>query len=236
MCCLGAATRSGAAGEVAGFSALLAEAYPAEGARLAGQDAAEGTLLLSAGERVTALHALVLREAGIAGIQARRAAVAVTLADEALGRWLGDRAGPAPQAALVVTDDPALFVADVAGPALVPGHGAALGHVDGVPAVLLPQRFDAAIGAALGLAVPCLARLAGLSLAGTRLPLAARLVSAVGIAEIALLRRREGAFEPVQSGEITLAGLRMATHWTLLPPESEGVPAGMAVSASPLGH
>jgi molybdopterin biosynthesis enzyme len=124
----------------------------------------------------------------------------------------------------------------VHGIAISPGETTAFGDVDGRPVLLIPGRIDAAIAAWLLLGQPLLARLAGTRDEddGREYPLVRKVSSSLGLAELIPVRRSGDAVEPLASGYLSLAALANADGWILVPPESEGYPAGARVTVRPL--
>lgn len=118
------------------------------------------------------------------------------------------------------------------GLALQPGRTAAVGRLGKVPVVVLPGSPDHALAAWLALALPLIDRLSArrprLSLT---LPLARKIASGVGIAEIALLAQEQGAWLPLAVGEWPLQAIARADAWLLIPGSSEGFGAGTPVDA-----
>jgi molybdopterin biosynthesis enzyme len=119
----------------------------------------------------------------------------------------------------------------VHGIGLVPGETAALGAVGQRPVLLLPGRLDAAVAVWLVLGTRMLARLSGLNepAPGSRVTLARKITSTVGLAEVVLVRRTAEGLEPLASGHFPLHTLARADGWVLVPADSEGYPAGAAV-------
>jgi molybdopterin molybdotransferase len=118
------------------------------------------------------------------------------------------------------------------GIALQPGRTAAVGRVDTTPVVVLPGAPDQALAAWWTLAMPVLDRLSGRRPRKTlNLPLARKIASLVGIAEIALLERREGAWVTLAAGELSLDAIARAEAWLVVPDGSEGFAAGADVDA-----
>ena len=79
------------------------------------------------------------------------------------------------------------------GIALQPGRTAAVGRIGKTPVVVLPGAPDQALAAWWTLALPVLDRLSGRRPRKTlTLPLARKIASGVGIAEIVLLERKQG--------------------------------------------
>jgi len=124
----------------------------------------------------------------------------------------------------------------VHGIAISPGETAALGEVGGRPVLLVPARVDSALAAWLLLGRPLLARLSGRcdEDAGREYPLARKVSSSLGLTELIPVRRIGDSIEPLASGYLSLAALANADGWILVPPDSEGHPAGAAVTVRPL--
>jgi molybdopterin molybdotransferase len=116
------------------------------------------------------------------------------------------------------------------GVALLPGETAAFG-IAAKPVLILPGRFDAALAVFLTLGQRLIARLAGALEDGSKIPLklARKIASQPGFAEFVALRREDNVAMPLSSGPSTLAALVRADGWLLVPPESEGYPAGATV-------
>ncbi len=114
---------------------------------------------------------------------------------------------------------------------IAPGETAALGVAKGHPVLMLPDRLDAALAAFLIVGRPLLWLLSGSTDAdtGVRLPLARKIVSTVGLAEVIPVRRAGDGVEPLASGHWPLQALTRADGWVLVPPESEGFAAGALV-------
>jgi molybdopterin molybdotransferase len=118
------------------------------------------------------------------------------------------------------------------GVALQPGRTSAVGGIGKIPVIALPGAPDQALAAWWTLGLPVLDRLSGL---GPRqpvtLPLARKIASSVGIAEIVLLERNEGAWMPLAVGDLSLETIARADAWLAVPGGLEGFAAGTAVSA-----
>jgi len=124
----------------------------------------------------------------------------------------------------------------VHGIAISPGETTAFGAVDGRPVLLMPGRIDSALAAWLLLGTPLLARLAGCTetTEGRERVLARKVSSGLGLAEVIPVCRAGDAVEPLASGYLSLAALANADGWILVPPDSEGYPAGASVTVRPL--
>jgi molybdopterin molybdotransferase len=119
--------------------------------------------------------------------------------------------------------------------ALQPGQTVAVGRHGNLPVVALPGAPDQAFAAFLAIVQPVLDRLSGrLERCGTVLPLARKISSDVGLAELVLARRELSAWVPIATGRLSLDQMRMADGWLVVPAESEGHAAGTAVEAYPL--
>jgi molybdopterin biosynthesis enzyme len=118
------------------------------------------------------------------------------------------------------------------GIALQPGRTSAVGRVGTTPVVVLPGAPDQAFAAWWTLALPALDRLSGRRPRRTlNLPLARKIASSVGIAEIVLLERKQGAWITLAAGELSLDAIARADAWLAVPGGSEGFAAGAPVDA-----
>jgi len=116
------------------------------------------------------------------------------------------------------------------GIALQPGHTAAVGRIGKTPVIALPGAPDQAFAAWWTLALPALERLSGRRPRRTlNLPLARKIASGVGIAEIVLLERKGGAWMTLAVGELSLDAIARAEAWLTVPGSAEGFAAGTAV-------
>ncbi|WP_314959341.1 molybdopterin-binding protein [Bradyrhizobium cosmicum] len=118
------------------------------------------------------------------------------------------------------------------GLALQPGRTAAVARPGKVPAVALPGSPDHALAAWLALVLPLVDRLsARLPRRQVTLPLARKIASSVGIAEIALLVEEHKTWMPLAVGEWPLQAIARADAWLLIPASDEGFAAGVPVDA-----
>ena len=118
------------------------------------------------------------------------------------------------------------------GIALQPGRTAAVGRLGNTPAIVLPGAPDQAFAVWWTLALPVLDRLSGRRPRKTlNLPLARKVASSVGIAEIVLLQRKDGAWITLAAGELSLDAIACAEAWLVVPGGSEGFAAGTGVNA-----
>ena len=118
------------------------------------------------------------------------------------------------------------------GVALQPGRTAALGRLATIPVIVLPGAPDQVLAAWWTLGLPALDRLSKrLPRQPVTLPLARKIASSVGIAEIALLVRNSDAWMPLAVGELPIESLARADGWLAIPDSSEGHAAGTPVDA-----
>jgi molybdopterin biosynthesis enzyme len=118
------------------------------------------------------------------------------------------------------------------GIALQPGRTAAIGRIAGGPVIALPGAPDQALAGWWTLALPVLDRLCGrVQRRTTPLPLARKIASSVGIAEIVLLRKADDAWMPLATGDLSLHAIAAADAWLAVPAGSEGYAAGTPVDA-----
>jgi molybdopterin molybdotransferase len=118
------------------------------------------------------------------------------------------------------------------GIALQPGRTSAVGRVGSIPVIALPGAPDQALAAWWTLALPVLDRLSGfLQRQPVILPLARKIASSVGIAELVLLERNEGAWLPLAVGDLSLETIARADAWLVVSGGLEGFAAGTPVSA-----
>ena len=118
------------------------------------------------------------------------------------------------------------------GIALQPGRTTAAGRIGKVPVIALSGAADQALAAWWTLALPVLDRLSGRWPRQTlTLPLARKIASSVGIAEMALLERKDGTWMPLAVGEFSLETIARADAYLTVPGGSEGFAAGTPVDA-----
>jgi molybdopterin biosynthesis enzyme len=118
------------------------------------------------------------------------------------------------------------------GIALQPGRTTAVGRIGKIPVLALSGAPDQALAAWWTLVLPVLDRLSGLvPRPAVTLPLARKIASSVGIAEIALLERDGGAWTPLAVGDLSLETIARADAWLTVPGGSEGFAAGTPIDA-----
>jgi molybdopterin molybdotransferase len=123
------------------------------------------------------------------------------------------------------------------GIALQPGRTSAVGRVGRTLVVALPGAPDQAFAAWWTLALPVLDRLSGRRARETlSLLLSRKIASQVGLAELVLLERKDGAWTTLAAGELSLEAVARAEAWLTIPGSSEGFAAGATVDAYMLGE
>ncbi len=213
--------------ETGGIVAATEPAAPGDGAMPAGGDAAEGALLVPYGTVLGPPQIAVAAALGRDCLTVRAEPRVAIRLDGPAGIMLRAAVGDSQEAA-------DLIVLPAAGePCLAarPIDLAALDMADGVPVLRLPCGAAAWLGwRALGARLirrmtgrpepePVAARLLG------------RIASAVGMTDLVLVRLRGETAEPLASADApTLAALAAADGMVVIPPESEGLPAGAAVA------
>lgn len=211
-------------------------ASPGEGVRRKGHDGRAGEVILRAGQRIATRHLLLATLAGIDSLAVRRPRVRIMLDDprqaifaQAWMQGLG---------AVITEDAPHLTLRPATDHrprlALAPAETAWL-ECDGRALVLtVPIRFDGMVAACLALALPAMTALTGAAARPELRPLTRKVTSAVGLSELVLLSEDAGAWVPHPAGTLTLTALAAARAFAILPPDSEGLPAGASLAALPL--
>lgn len=117
------------------------------------------------------------------------------------------------------------------GIALQPGRTAAIGRIDGTPVIALPGAPDQALAGLWSLVLPVLDRLSERKPRPSEtLPLARKIASRVGMAEIVLLGKADRSWMPIAAGELSLTAIAAADAWLAVPGGSEGYAAGTPVN------
>jgi molybdopterin biosynthesis enzyme len=118
------------------------------------------------------------------------------------------------------------------GLALQPGRTAASGKIGSTPVVAAPGAPDQALAVCLTLVQPALDRLTARSPRREIVrPLARKISSSIGIAEIVLLEALDETWMPIAAGQLSLEAIARADAWLAVPGDSEGYAAGTAVGA-----
>jgi molybdopterin biosynthesis enzyme len=117
------------------------------------------------------------------------------------------------------------------GLALQPGRTVAVGRIGQTPVIVIPGAPDQALAAWWAVVLPVLDRLVNRERGTLSLPLARKIASSVGLAEIVLLERQADAWMPLATGDLPLETVARADAWLLVSGGSEGYAAGTPVSA-----
>ena len=117
------------------------------------------------------------------------------------------------------------------GLALQPGRTAAVGRIGRMPVIVIPGAPDQALAVWWAIVLPVLDRLASRERGTLTLPLARKIASTVGLAEIVLLERQADAWMPLATGDLPLETVARADAWLLVSDNSEGYAAGTPVNA-----
>ncbi len=226
------------------FAELGQSAYPGENVRKAGGDLTAGTVIVAAGGTVTAEVALALACAGIGEVSVRRPRIAIEGPpgpDGAFVATLLRQAGcaitsAAADLAIMLTPDVGAAAAPdaILGLALQPGRDSALDLSGPTPRLVVAPRFDGLVAVLHGLVLPLVAALAGRRPHRVERPLAAKIASQVGMTDLVLLAAAPEGWRPLATGQATLAALLAADAVALIDPDSEGLPAGALLAATPL--
>lgn len=223
-------------GNAAGWCEAIRPISPGDGVRRAGHDGRAGDVIARAGTKVTTRHVLVAAQAGIDRIAVRQPRVTIAVDDPAQSAFA--RGWVSALGACVVEGPADLTLRPTADHAprlaLAPAETAWLARTEAGLALTFPARFDGMVAACMGLALPALGRLTGAAPVVRTLPLSRKLTSTVGLSELVLLAEEAGRWLPQPAGLLTLSGLAAATAFAILPPDSEGLPAGAPLSATPL--
>lgn len=216
-------------------------AYPGEDVIAAGGDLAAGSTIVGAGAILTPSLVLALAHVGRSTLAVRQASIAVQVRDSEgslPGDWLRETLGDS--GCKVVTDQPADITVVIArsveagGLALNPSRDIGLDATGPCPVLTIPTRFDQVAAAWFAVLMPAVAALTGRRMRHLARPVTRKLVSQVGLSDIALLRTVEAGYEPLSVGRITLAALLAADAVAIVDPSSEGAAAGDLLPATPL--
>lgn len=221
---------------VAGGLVAIQTVAPGEGVRRAGHDGRAGAPIAAAGAVMNTHVCHVATMAGLEVCHLRRPRVRVDLPDprhQAFGEKFLSALGGRP-----VADDPDLLLrqCDDATPrlALAPGDTAWLEREGAMLVLSVPRRFDAMVAACVALAMPAMAELTGAKTLTETRPVTRKIASGLGLSHLVLLTRQDDAWGPGPAGSVTLAALAAADACAILPPQSEGLPAGAMLAGIPL--
>lgn len=224
----------------AGPLALVTEAVaPGCNARLSGQDAPNGAVIVPTGVRLAPEALLACRLAGIEFASVRSPCISVGVVDPAPAAWLNDRlkrlgcriaepGGPHDVAIMAAqADEPRL--------ALQPGPTAWISRdADNVVTIEVPRRFDGLVAAHAALVLPVIARLLDVQPRHVAMPLKRKIASQIGMSELALLRMCPDGFDVLAIGDVTLAAVAGSNAFAIIPAGSEGFAAGESIAAMPI--
>jgi molybdopterin biosynthesis enzyme len=202
---------------------------PGAGVRFAGEDAEAGTILARAGDAATPARLLALASAGRDGAAMRvprfttPEGPAATFLAATLAGWGCARVEDGADLAIVFDAQAAPRLA------LEPGGACALAFAHGRARLSLAPTPEAAVGA-LALLHPLVARWTGRIAAGSTRALTRKLVSTIGLSEVALLAVDGEGWRPLAVGDAPLSALLAADAFAVLAPGSEGAPAGAALT------
>lgn len=219
---------------------IRASAAPWQGVRRAGSDCTAGLRLGAQGETCRPELALLLEEMMRTHVPIRLVEIGIDPAFPAPFRAVLDHWAQRVGVRVTLGED-SHFRINSARPAahrlaLSPGDGANLSRDDdGIIQLGLPPEPDSLVAAWHALALPVIARLSDRVIAFETVPLAGKLVSALGLTELALLRLGEGLAYPLETGEASLGAILRADRLALLPPDLEGYASGSILPIMPLG-
>lgn len=118
------------------------------------------------------------------------------------------------------------------GLAVQPGRTAAVGKLNGVPVIALPGALDQALAVWWTLVRPAFDHLAGRRARSmVTLPLARKISSSPGVADVVLLQRADDHWMPLAIGDLSLQHLAQADAWLAVAGDSEGYAAGTPCAA-----
>jgi len=199
---------------------VLAEAIPGQGVRRAGGDIAGGSAVVEAGRRVLPRDLLIARAAGLQWLSVRRPRVGVInipAAGEAVTAQLIAESAHKAGAHVTCIEAAARDAGSIVN-ALDTGGCDFLFTVGGSGV----GRTDATVTA--------LDRLSGRRpRQSLNLPLQRKIASGVGIAEIVLLQRKQGAWVTLAVGDLSLDAIARAEAWLVVSGGAEGFAAGAPV-------
>jgi molybdopterin biosynthesis enzyme len=113
------------------------------------------------------------------------------------------------------------------------GETTAIGRLGSTPLVALAGLPDHVFAGFLAFVQPALDRLSGRARrVSLTLPIARKIASRVGLAEIVLLAREKDNWVPLAVGDLSLEAMRLADAWLAVPGDSEGYAAGTPVAAT----
>ncbi|MGY6695100.1 MAG: hypothetical protein ACXIUW_03595 [Roseinatronobacter sp.] len=206
---------------------------PGEGVRRIGHDGRKGSVLLETGCIFGVRQAFAAAMAGLTSVLVRRPRFKLDLSDQYQERFAIEWAHSLGAQCGTQRPDLILRTADELSPRLAyaPADTAWLEHKDAGLVLHLPPRFDGFLAGILGLGIPALQHLSGATLCHQSRPVTRKITSSVGMAELVLLDKQAGGWAPFPSLSLSLREISKAACFAIIPPESEGLPAGAMLSA-----
>lgn len=252
---------------------VVAEVAPGTGIRRSGEEAARGSDLIHAGQKISHLDMRTARVVGLEHLTVRQPRVRVINVpakdgQSSTARFIADATRAAGADVLYVESiaqdiESIATVLDVNrcdlvltiggtgrgradatadailkkgtlvahGLAIQPGRTGVVGQIEGCPVIALPGSGDQALAVWLALVLPVLNRLSGRSLYESKRPLARKIASAPGVADVVLLKADGDSWLPISTGDLSLHQLAQADAWLIVPGEAEGYAAGTLCGA-----
>lgn len=223
---------------------VFVDAYPGENVRRCGEDFAAGAIVIAQGRKISARDTLIAARLGYATLPVRQPRVAMLGGADEIEDFIA-HLSRANGAAVIESDAPDLVIVLGAAPAgadifthglaLEPGRDCVIGRLGSTPMIVLPRQPDQAFAGFIALVRPALDRMSSRAPAvQLSLPLAAKISSRGGVAELVLLQANDQFFMPLTIGNSPLQALSRATHVALIGAASEGHAAGDIFAADPL--
>jgi molybdopterin biosynthesis enzyme len=256
---------------------VVVEAIPGEGIRRAGEEIAQGQILVAPGQRITPTDVMIAHAARRDVLRVRRPHVRAVDVPANDGRsvsaeWVAASARAAgarvtfvkasvrdaASIASAIGDDTADLTLLVGGSgvgrgdaavtalaargdvfahglALRPGRTAAIGRIGKTPVVVVPGAPAQALAVWCAVIEPLLDRLTARAERRADIrPLARKIASAIGFAELVVLKAVDGSWLPLAAGDLPLTQVSSADAWLIVPGESEGFAVGTLVGARSL--
>lgn len=217
--------------------AALNEIEPGAGIRREGHDLAAGALIARRGMRVTPEVAFAAQGAGIVSLPVADVTYRVATGDGALDQWFATRfiaVGSVPSEGSADIDIvPAQNI-----PAALALSSAEAVQVErgasGIRIALPAARLDAAMVVWCAVLLPLLAQRLGVGQGRRRVRLRQKIASALGMADVALLRVTGDDAEVLATGDLPLSAIAAANAFLIIDAASEGEAAGAMVDATML--
>jgi molybdopterin molybdotransferase len=224
------------------FVEIAESAAPGEGVRLAGHDLSAGVLIANRGTLITPTLQLVFACAAIETVEISAVTVTIAPGVAASVAWLSaqltalgctltcdDCRDDVHLAINWAVDDRPVLACNPGDTGFVVARGSRT-------EITMPVRFDGLVAIFMLLVRPIVEALLGQSQPPVLRPLARKITSTVGLTEVVLLKCVDERYMPLCVGEITLSALAAADAIATVPPDSEGLPKGAMVAATPFTH